>query len=102
MKATDKRALRRFFDVMDRERRHMQTELGQIKGLMPLLMKPRNKNKWTAQDKRELQRHFKQLSKMSPYIAALVLPGGFAILPVLAWWLDHRRGRRLAGAAAKS
>jgi len=38
--------------------------------------------------------HLKKLSQVSPYIAVLVLPGGFAVLPVLAWWLDRRRGRR--------
>jgi len=79
----------------------MLGELGQVKGLMPLLMKPRNKQPWSQQDRRELQRHLKQLSKMSPYIAVIVLPGGFAMLPVLAWWLDRRRGRRPAGVAAK-
>jgi hypothetical protein len=102
MKAAQKQALRRFFDVMDRERRHMLSELGQVKGLMPLLMKPRNKQQWSPQDKRELQGHLRQLSRMSPYIAVIVLPGGFAMLPVLAWWLDRRRGRRPAGATAKT
>ena len=99
MKGAEKRAIRRFFDLMDRERRYMQTELSQVRGLMPLLMKPRNKQKWSAQDKRELGAHLRQLSKVSPYIAVIVLPGGFAMLPVLAWWLDRRRGRRPEPAA---
>lgn len=101
MKAGDKRALRRFFEVMERERRHVLSELGQVKGLMPLLMKPRNKQRWSTQDRSELQRLLRQLSKMSPYIAIIVLPGGFAMLPMLAWWLDRRRARRPAGAVVK-
>ena len=91
---TGKRVLRDFYDMVDRERKYMIAEISQVKGLMPLLMKPRNKQKWSAADKRELKVHLKRLSQVSPYIAVIVLPGGFAILPVLAWWLDRRRGRR--------
>jgi len=36
----------------------------------------------------------RRLQRMSPYIAVMVLPGGFAMLPALAWWLDRRRGQR--------
>ena len=71
----------------------MLGEITQVKGLMPLLMKPRNKMQWSAHDKRELKRYLKQLSRVSPYIAVIVLPGGFAALPALAWWLDRRRIR---------
>jgi hypothetical protein len=87
--------VRWFFETMDRERKHMLAEFVQIKDLMPLLMKPRNKMRWSAADKRELMLHLKRLSHLSPYIAVVVLPGGFAMLPVLAWWLDRRRGRRV-------
>jgi hypothetical protein len=31
---------------------------------------------------------------MSPYIALIVIPGGLALLPLVAWWLDKRRARR--------
>ena len=72
----------------------MLGEMSQVKELMPLLMKPRNKQQWSAAEKRELRVLLKRLSRVSPYIAVLVLPGGFAVLPVLAWWLDRRRGRR--------
>jgi len=96
-----KRAFQRFYETMDRERRRMLDEIMQVRGLMPLLMKPRNRQKWTAQDKSELRQHLSRLSKVSPYIAIVMLPGGFALLPVLVWWLDRRRGRRAAAAAAK-
>ena len=99
MKRPDMRVVKRFYAMMDRERRFMLQEMTQVKGLMPLLMKPRNKQRWSAQDKRELAQ--KRLSKVSPYIAVIVLPGGFAMLPVLAWWLDRRRGRRQLAAQVK-
>jgi hypothetical protein len=87
--------VRWFFETMDRERKHMLGEFVQVKDLMPLLMKPRNKMRWSAADKRELMVQLKRLSHLSPYIAVIVLPGGLAMLPVLAWWLDRRRGRRV-------
>ena len=93
--------LRKFLSTMDRERKYLQGELSKVAGLMPLLMKPRNKQPWTPEDKQELHAHLKRLSDLSPYIAVAVLPGGFAMLPVLAWWLDRRRIKRVpAGANA--
>jgi hypothetical protein len=87
--------LRKFFNTMDRERKHLLSELVQVKGLMPLLMKPRNKMPWSETDKHELAEHLARLQHLSPYIAVFLLPGGMAMLPVLAWWLDRRRGRRV-------
>ncbi len=86
--------LRKFLTTIEREKKYLVSELGKVKGLMPLLMKPRNKQKWSPEDKRELMEHLNRLSHLSPYIAAVFLPGGFAMMPVLAWWLDRRRGRR--------
>ena len=83
-----------FCQAMDREKRHILSAVVQAKGLMPLLMKPRNNQQWTTQDKRELRLHLKHLSRVSAYITLLVMPGGFAMLPVIAWWLDRRRSRR--------
>ena len=88
------RVLWKFYAMVERERKFMLAEMAQVKGLMPLLMKPRNKQKWSAADKRELRVLLKRLSRVSPYVAVIVLPGGFAVLPVLAWWLDRRRSRR--------
>ncbi len=90
------RVFQRFYETMDRERKHMLAEIMEVRGLMPLLMKPRNRQKWTPQEKQELREHLRHLTKVSPYIAIIMLPGGFALLPALAWWLDRRRGRRAA------
>lgn len=87
------RPFKSFYAVMDRERLNMQREFASVQGLMPLLMKPRNRQQWSREDKRELAQHMRRMAQLSPYIAVIVLPGGFAMLPVLAWWLDRRRVR---------
>ena len=86
--------VKKFLLLVDRERKYLVSELSQVRGLMPLLMKPRNKQKWSKEDKAELLEHLKRLSSLSPYIAVIVMPGGLAMLPVLAWWLDRRRGKQ--------
>jgi hypothetical protein len=86
--------LKQIYLVAERERKYLVTELSQVRGLMPLLMKPRNKQKWSTEDRRELVVHMRRLQRMSPYIVVFVMPGGFAMLPALAWWLDRRRGQR--------
>jgi hypothetical protein len=86
--------VRHAFALAERERKYLLRELSQVKGLMPLLMKPRNKQQWTPQDRAEIRAQLKRLSSLSPYFVALVMPGGFAVLPLLTWWLDRRRNRR--------
>jgi hypothetical protein len=80
---------------MARHKRHILSEFAQVKGLMPLLMKPRNEQHWTSQDKHELLLHLNRLSRISVYVAVLVMPGGFILMPAMAWWLDRRRGQRV-------
>ena len=82
-----------------REKQFLLSEIVQVKGLMPLLMKPRNRQRWTPEDKAELARHLKRLSQLSPYLVVVVMPGGFFMLPALAWWLDRRRNRKTPPAA---
>ena len=78
-------------EMMDRERRYVLGEVVQIRGLMPLLMKPRNRQKWTPEDRQQVVVHLRRLSMVSPYLAVMVMPGSFIVLPALAWWLDRRR-----------
>src|SRR6266851_173940 len=87
--------LREFLSSIRREKQYMLAEMGKVTGLLALLMKPRNGERWTAQDRIELMDHLKRLSHLSPYIAAVLLPGGFVVLPAFVWWLDRRRSRRL-------
>ncbi len=92
--------VRRAFELAERERKFLLAEMSQIRGLMPVLMRRRNKQQWTREELAEIRAHLRRLSKLSPYLVVIVMPGGFAVLPVLAWWLDRRRARR--GAAASS
>ncbi len=81
------------FELAERERKRLLSEMVQVKGLMRLLMKPRNQMNWSKEDRAELRVHLKRLSNLSPYLVVIVMPGGFAMLPALAWWLDRRRNR---------
>ena len=89
-------------DLTEREKKHLLSEILQVRGLMPLLMKPRNKQRWTAEDREELRVHLRRLSNISPYLIVLALPGSFLMLPALAWWLDRRRNRQQPGPATPS
>jgi hypothetical protein len=82
-------------DLTEREKKYLLSEILHVKGLMPLLMKPRNKQRWTAEERAELKVHLKRLSDISPYLIVLALPGSFLLLPALAWWLDRRRNRKI-------
>jgi hypothetical protein len=82
-----------FFETMAREKRRTLSGLVQVRNLMPSLTMLRNYQKWTSDDKRELRFHLKRLSRVSAYIALVVLPGGFVLMPVMAWWLNRRRSQ---------
>ena len=84
--------------LTNREKQFLVAEMSQVKGLMPLLMKPRNRQRWTEEDRAQMTVHLRRLSRISPYLVVLVMPGGFFLLPALAWWLDRRRTRARAGA----
>ena len=87
--------VRTVMEMMDRERKYVLGEVVQITGLMPLLMKPRNHQSWTPEEKRQIVNHLRRLSMVSPYLAVMVMPGSFVVLPALAWWLDRRRQNNL-------
>ena len=93
--------IRSLRDLTARERRFLTDEIAQVRGLMPLLMKPRNGQRWTQEDKLELSGHLRRLSSISRYLVVLVMPGGVLLLPAFAWWLDRRRSRVRAGPSAR-
>jgi hypothetical protein len=74
------------------ETRRLLDEIGEVRGLIPLLMKPRDHQRWTRADTVLLRRHIKRVSMLSPYLLLLLMPGGLLALPVLAWWQGRRRG----------
>lgn len=89
-----------FLASNSREKNRMRSELGKIKGAIPLLMKPRNGTKWTPQDRQELQLMLRAASSVYPYLIIWALPGSIILLPFLAWHLDARRKNRERRAAA--
>jgi len=91
--------IRLALELAERERKHLLSEMVQVKGLMPVLMKRRNKQQWTREDKAEIKAQLKRMTQITPYLVVLVMPGGLVILPALAWWLDRRRNRNRVGLA---
>jgi hypothetical protein len=77
-----------------REAQRILAELLETRGIMPLLMKARNGERWTIAEKEELLGHLRRMAHLSPYLIGLLLPGSILLLPVYAWWLDRRRLRR--------
>ncbi len=77
-----------------REARRILAELMVTRGMMPLLMKARNGEQWTQEEKEELVSHLRRMVHLSPYLIALLMPGSVLLLPAYAWWLDRRRLRR--------
>lgn len=77
-----------------RQAREFVADVVRMRGLMPLLMKNRNGDKWTEEERSELLNQLRALSRASPYLLFLLLPGSALLLPVYAWWLDRRRRPR--------
>ncbi|MEW6688095.1 MAG: hypothetical protein AB1452_03280 [Pseudomonadota bacterium] len=48
--------------------------------------RPKRRPLWTREDKAIVLRRLRRLSGYSPYLAALILPGGLALVPLIAWW----------------
>jgi hypothetical protein len=70
------------------------SEILQVRGLIPLLMRTRNRVRWTPQQRTAIRVHLRRLRTISPYLIVLALPGSFLILPALVWWLDRRRNHQ--------
>lgn len=78
----------------EREKARIRAEIGQIPGLMALLMKPRNGQRWTPAERAELRVQLRRLSRLSIYLALATLPFTSLTLPLVAWWLDRRQRQR--------
>lgn len=76
--------------MQGRERTRLWHEMHEMRGLIPLLMKRRNGEKWTELDRKRIRVHLHKLMELSPYMVLFIAPGGFFVLPLLAWWLDRR------------
>lgn len=86
-----RRIIRLTHGLHQREKHNLRKEISGIPGLMPLLMKPRNGERWSAEDRALLKVQLRGLGVISFYLAMLAIPGTAITLPLLAWWLDRRR-----------
>jgi len=93
------RAVKSMLEAQNRERIKVLQGMVKIRGLMPLLMKKRNGQVWSAAERADLMEQLRAVAHVSPYLVVVLLPGSFAMLPVLAWWLDRRRQDRDKGLA---
>jgi hypothetical protein len=86
--------MKRFFN---QSKAAVLREILAVRGLMHLLMKRRNtKVAWTKDEKAEIKRYLKSLSRGLRILIVFSLPGGTLLLPLLALALDRRRGWRAA------
>lgn len=86
--------LARLLSSQTRQAGLIAADVVRMRGLMPLLMKRRNGGRWTADDKAELLLQLRILSRVSPTLVLMLLPGSVVLLPIYAWWLDRRRRPR--------
>ena len=77
-----------------RQARELVVDLVRMRGLMPLLMRHRNGGTWSPEEKAQLLAQLRVLSRVSPYLLFLLLPGSALRVPGYAWWLDRRRKPR--------
>ena len=75
-------------------------EVCHVQGLMRLLMKQRNRQGWSAEDKAAILFHLRHLAKSIPLLAVFSFPGGSLLLPLLVWFLDRRKKRRIPAVRA--
>jgi len=85
---------RGLWTLQNRERVRLRDEMSETQKLVPLLMKQRNGEKWSSDDRREILKGLDRLLAISPYLVLFIMPGGLFLLPLLAWWMDKRRLRR--------
>lgn len=80
-------------DGHEEVKKSLMLEIIQVKGIVPLLMKRKNDQRWSPSDREELRRYLRRLSRLSPYFFFLVIPGSFLFLPFFVWWLRRRRSQ---------
>lgn len=81
-------------ELQHRERMRLRDELSATQRLIPLLMKQRNGERWTDEERRDIKAQLQRMIAIAPYLVLFVMPGGLFLLPLLAWWLDRRRQQR--------
>jgi hypothetical protein len=60
----------------------------------PISRNASRRRSWTEREKAIVLRRLRRISRYSPYIFALLLPGGLALLPLIGWWRRRRGVKR--------
>jgi hypothetical protein len=76
--------------------------LAEVEGLVHVLMKPRNGQPWSPEDREFLRSELRALARWTPALILFMVPGSFILLPAYAWLLDRRRGLRPTSAGTGS
>jgi uncharacterized membrane protein len=76
--------------------------LAEVEGLVHVLMKPRNGQAWSPEDREFLRSELRALARWTPVLFLFLVPGSFILLPAYAWLLDRRRGLRPTSAGTGS
>jgi uncharacterized membrane protein len=79
--------------VLEWWRQRQRRTLGR-NGVLRVLMKRRNREPWSDEDRRFLRAELRSAARTLPALALLLLPGGLLLLPLYAWLLDRRRKPR--------
>ena len=73
---------RQIISSQRREARRILAELMATRGIMPLLMKARNGERWTLDDREALLVHLRRMAHLSPYLVALLWPGSGLVVVI--------------------
>ena len=74
----------------------MRRRFARVNGFTAVLMKRRNGQSWTPEDRRYLKDEMVTLARYTPALVVFMLPGGMVMLAATAWYLDRRRKQRIA------
>jgi uncharacterized membrane protein len=85
--------------ALDSWRTRMHGRLSGVESFVAVLMKRRNNEPWTREERAFLQAQFRAMARYLPALVLFLLPGSVILLPLYAWLLDRRRGDRKEEAA---
>jgi hypothetical protein len=80
--------------LIGRWRSAAHRRLSEVQGLVAVLMKQRNGEPWTVEDRAFLRTRLRQIAAWTPALVLFLLPGSMLLLPLFAYLLDRRRNRR--------
>lgn len=80
--------------IVDRWRQSTYAAFAEGDGVIRVLMKRRNGQAWTIEDRAFLRAKVRALARWTPALFLFLLPGSMLLLPAYAWFLDRRRRTR--------